>query len=98
MKTLLLLLSLSLASASVASAQTTITITTAQEDAEFMARTGILRHCRRNGWSVEGIGMSSVSADAAIKRSCYWGLRPVREIGVARSPLTGRWYAVVRYK
>jgi hypothetical protein len=74
---------------------TTITITTAQTEAEGMARTGILRHCGRNGGRAEGIGFSTVSADHAIRNSCYWGQRKPREIGVARGPRG--WYACVRY-
>ena len=98
MKTVLLFLALIVSSFGVQAAETvtTITITTAQQDAETMARTGILRHCGRSGGILEGIGMSSVSADAAIRRCCYWG-RPYREIGIARSR-SGVWYAVVRYK
>ena len=98
MKTVLLFLALIVSSFGVQAAETvtTITITTAQQDAETMARTGILRHCGRSGGILEGIGMSSVSADAALRRCCYWG-RPYREIGIARSR-TGVWYAVVRYK
>ena len=99
MKTLLLSLAIALASCTVQAAEsvTTITImTTAQQDAETMARTGILRHCRTAGGCVEGIGMSSVSADAAIRRCCFWG-RPYREIGVARSR-SGVYFAVVRYR
>lgn len=74
---------------------TTITITTAQQEAEVMARTGILRHCGRNGGRAEGIGFSTVSADHAIKSCCYWNQRKPREIGVARGPRG--WYACVRY-
>ena len=74
---------------------TTITITTAQQEAEGMARTGLLRHCGRNGGRAEGIGFSTVSADHAIRNSCYWGQRKPREIGVARGPRG--WYACVRY-
>jgi hypothetical protein len=68
----------------------------AQADACEMARTGVFRH--RGGRGVEGIGMSSESADAAIRRCCFWNTRPVREIGVCRSVRTGRWYACVRYR
>jgi len=98
MKSVLLFLTLVLSSFAVQAADsvTTITITTAQQDAETMARTGILRHCGRSGGILEGIGMSSVSADAALRRCCYWG-RPYREIGLARSR-SGIWYAVVRYR
>ena len=99
MKVFFLVLSLVLSSActvQAAESVTTIVITTAQQDAETMARTGILRHCRTAGGCVEGIGMSSVSADAAIRRCCFWG-RPYREIGVARSR-SGMYFAVVRYR
>ena len=99
MKVFFLVLSLVLSSVctvQAAESVTTIVITTAQQDAETMARTGILRHCRTAGGCVEGIGMSSVSADAALKRCCYWG-RPYREIGIARSR-SGMYFAVVRYR
>ena len=99
MKVFCLVLSLVLSSActvQAAESVTTIVITTAQQDAETMARTGILRHCGRSGGILEGIGMSSVSADAAMKRCCYWG-RPYREIGIARSR-SGVYFAVVRYR
>lgn len=65
----------------------------AQDDANEMARTGILAH--KGGRGVEGIGMSSVSADHAIRNCCYWGTRKVKEIGVARGPRG--WFACVRY-
>ena len=97
MKSVLLFLALVLSSFGVQAAESvTITITTAQADAETMARTGVLRHCGRSGGILEGIGMSSVSADAALRRCCYWG-RPYREIGIARSR-SGVYFAVVRYK
>lgn len=97
MKNVLLFLTLALAVCTVQAAETvTIVIDgSAQADACEMARTGILRH--RGGRGVEGIGMSSESANAAIRRCCFWGTRPVREVGVCRA-LTGRWYACVRYR
>ena len=98
MKSVLLFLALVLSSFAVHAAETvtTITITTAQADAETMARTGILRHCRTAGGRLEGIGCGS-SREEAIRNCCYWG-RPYIEIGVARSIRTGRYFAVVRYK
>ena len=67
MKSALLFLALVVSSFGVQAAESvTITITTAQADAETMARTGVLRHCGRSGGILEGIGMSSVSADAAL--------------------------------
>jgi hypothetical protein len=98
MKSALLFLALILSSFAVQAAEsvTTITITTAQQDADTMARTGVLRHCRTAGGRLEGIGSGS-SREQAIRNCCYWG-RPYIEIGVARSIRTGRYFAVVRYK
>ena len=72
-----------------------VNISSAQSDAEQMARTGILRHCGRNGGRREGIGFSSVSADAALRNCCYFGRYRIVEKGVARGPKG--WYAVLRY-
>lgn len=47
------------------------------------------------GGRAEGVGFSTVSADDAIRRCCYWGKRPVRDIGVARG--RNGWYATVIY-
>ena len=97
MKSVLLFLALALMGCTVQAAETvTIVIDgSAQADACEMARTGVLRH--RGGRGVEGIGMSSESADAAVRRCCFFGTRAVREIGVCQSR-TGRWYACVRYR
>lgn len=98
MKTLLLSLAIALASCTVQAAEsvTTITITTAQQDAETMARTGILKHCRTAGGRLEGIGCGA-SREQAIRNCCFWG-RPYIDLGVARSIRTGRYYACVRYR
>ena len=73
-----------------------VTISSAQDDAETMARTGILRHCGKNGGRREGIGFSSSSPDAAVKACCYYGRYRIVERGVARGPRG--WYAVLRYE
>jgi len=73
-----------------------VNVTTAQDDANEIARTEIFRHRGRNGGCFEGIGMSSVSADHAIRSCCFWSQRKPRDIGVSRSR-RGVWYAVVRY-
>jgi hypothetical protein len=73
-----------------------INVTSAQADAETMARTGVLRHCGRNGGRREGIGFSTVSADDAVKRCCYYGRYRIVEKGVARGPRG--WFAVLRYE
>lgn len=79
----------------------TTTIVSAQEAAEQMARTGVLRHCGRAGGRREGIGFSSSSPDAAIRNCCYYadamrGRYRIVERGVARGPRG--WFAVVRYE
>ena len=84
--------------ASVAQADTrtrTVTVTrSAQEDADYMARTGILRH-RGGQQGYEGIGYSTVSGEAACRASCYWGKRKVKEVAVSRG--ARGWFACVRY-
>lgn len=87
MKTLLLILCLSVTGVPTVAP-------TAQQDAEVMARKGVLAHCNRG--RREGIGFSPISSDAAIKNCCFWGKYRVREIGVARG--RSGWYAVVRYE
>lgn len=79
----------------------TTTIVTAQDSAEQMARTGVLRHCGRTGGRREGIGFSTVSADAAVRSCCYFqdamrGRYRIVEKGVARGPRG--WFAVLRYE
>lgn len=48
------------------------------------------------GGRFEGVGFSSLSGDDAVRRSCYWGQRPVQEVGVARG--FDGWYACVIYR
>jgi hypothetical protein len=73
-----------------------VTISSAQQDAEEMARTGVLRHCGRNGGRREGIGFSTSSPDAAIRNCCFYGRYRIVEKGVARGPRG--WFAVIRYE
>lgn len=77
-------------------AQTTTTRarSTAQQDAETMARTGVLQHCGRAGGAVEGIGFGQ-SRESAIKNCCYWGQRKPKEIGTCKGHRG--WFACVRY-
>ena len=80
---------------------TVVNVTSAQADAERMARTGILRHCGTAGGRREGIGFSTVSADAAVQACCFYrdaqrGRYRIVERGVARGPRG--WYAVLRYE
>ncbi|NBX72744.1 MAG: hypothetical protein EBQ89_00400 [Alphaproteobacteria bacterium] len=73
----------------------------AQQAAEQMARTGVLRHCGRAGGRREGIGFSSVSAGAALRACCFSreaerGIYRIVDEGVARGPRG--WFAVRRYE
>jgi hypothetical protein len=75
----------------------TVTVTTAQQDAEQMARTGVLRHCGRSGGRREGIGVGS-TPEQALKNSCFYGKYRIVEKAVAWSPMRRAWFAVVRYE
>ena len=77
-----------------------VNISSAQQDAEAMARTGVLRHCGTAG-KREGIGFSSSSALAAERACCFYndamrGRYRIVEKGVARGPRG--WFAVIRYE
>lgn len=69
----------------------------AQDHAQALACSGGFEHCRRHGGYYEGIGFSTVSPSAAVRRSCYWGVRKPREVGTAYCPQRKGWVAVVRY-
>ena len=74
---------------------TTVTTETAQQDADEMARTGILAH-RGNCGCLEGVGMAD-TRERAIARCCYWNTgHEVIEVGTARGRC-GKWFACVRY-
>lgn len=92
--------------AATASAQETIVVhdpvvIDAQTQAEEMARTGALKHCRNNGGVIEGIGFSSAGPDQAVANCCFYreaqkGRYVIVERGVARGPRG--WFAVLRYR
>jgi len=70
----------------------------AKQKAQQQAAEG---RCRHVGGSMgnaqyEGVGFSTVSADHAISRCCYWGQRQAVGIGVARGH--NGWYATVLYR
>jgi hypothetical protein len=71
-----------------------VVVQSAQDAAVILARRGSLVHTGCG--QTEGIGFSTVSADAAIHNCCYWGRRTPIDIGVARGPRG--WFAVVRYR
>lgn len=75
-----------------------VNISSAQIDADEMARTGILRHCGRNGGRREGIGFSTAGPDAACRACCYYGRYRIVEKAVAWSPVRRGWFAVIRYE
>lgn len=92
--------------AATASAQETIVVhdpvvIDAQSQAEDMARTGALKHCRNNGGVIEGVGFSSAGPEQAIANCCFFreakaGRYVIVERGVARGPRG--WFAVLRYR
>lgn len=70
-------------------------IVTAQDHAVVLARRGALVH---SGCSqTEGIGVGS-TPEQARRNCCFFGKRQIVEEGVAYSPVTRRWYAVIRYR
>jgi hypothetical protein len=74
-----------------------VVFSSAQQDAEEMARTGILRHCGRNGGVREGIG-TGPTPDAAMRNCCFYGRYRIVERGVAYSPSRRQWFACIRYE
>lgn len=74
-----------------------VVISSAQDDAEVMARTGVLRHCGRNGGRREGIGCGA-TPEQAMQNCCYYGRYRIVERGVAYSPVRRMYFAVIRYE
>ena len=70
-------------------------IVTAQDHALVLARRGALVHSSCG--QTEGIGCGS-TPEAARRNCCYFGKRVIVEEGIAYSPVTRRWYAVIRYR
>ena len=75
----------------------TVLISSVQVDADEMARTGVLRHCGRNGGRREGIGMGA-TPEAALRNCCFYGKYQIVEKAVAWSPVRRMWFAVIRYR
>ena len=75
-----------------------VNISSAQNDAEIMARTGVLRHCGTAGGRREGIGFSTAGPDAAERNCCFYGRYRIVEKGVAYSTSRRGWFAVIRYE
>jgi hypothetical protein len=82
------------ASGVVSGVQTSI----AQSKANTQASQGHMRHIGGSfgAGRYEGVGFSSVSAEDAIRRCCYWGRRTPVDIGVSRG--ANGWYATVLYQ
>lgn len=70
----------------------------AKQKATQQASEGRMRHVGGSMGSgrYEGVGFSTVSADDAIRKCCYWGQRTAIGIGVARG--NNGWYATVLYR
>jgi hypothetical protein len=70
----------------------------AQQKAEIAARGQIRGHVGGGlgGANYEGVGFSNVSPQHSIKNCCYWGTRPVAQIGVSKGN-DGVWYSCVLY-
>lgn len=95
-----LLVCLFVACAVTANADTTVvarrgSVISAQDHAVVIARRGSLVHssCGQR----EGIGTGS-TPEAARRNCCFYGTRVIVEEGVAYSPITRRWFAVIRYR
>ena len=98
MRFLALLLLLTLSSAAVADTNVyarKVTIVSAQDHALVLARRGTLVHS--NCSQTEGIGMGS-TAESARRNCCYFGRKVIIDEGVAYSPTTRKWFAVIRYR
>lgn len=69
----------------------------AQSKANQAASRGIKGHVGGGlgGARYEGVGWSTSSAESALQSCCYWGSRPVAQMGVARGH--DGWYACVLY-
>jgi hypothetical protein len=70
-------------------------VISAQEHATIIARRGTLVHSQCS--QTEGIGMGS-TPEQARRNCCFFGKKVIVEEGVAYSPVTRRWYAVIRYR
>jgi len=70
----------------------------AKQKAAQQASEGRMRHVGGSMGSgrYEGVGFSTVSADDAIRKCCYWGQRTPVGIGVSRG--NNGWYATVLYR
>ena len=71
------------------------TVITAQDHAVIIARRGSLVHSQCS--TTEGIGMGS-TPEQARRNCCYFGRKVIIEEGIAYSPVTRRYYAVIRYR
>jgi len=83
-----------LACLTVEAAKPTVIIS-AQDHATIIARRGVLVHSQCNRY--EGIG-TGATPEQARRNCCFFGQRQIVEEGVAYSPTTRRWFAVIRYR
>ena len=71
----------------------------AQQKAQQAASSNLRGHLNNQlgGARYEGVGWSSISPRSAVQNCCYWGTRPVAQIGVSKGQ-DGCWYACVLYQ
>ena len=71
----------------------------AQSKASQAASMGLQGHLGGSlgGARYEGVGWSTRGPQDAVQRCCYWGQRPVSQIGVSQGS-NGCWYACVLYR
>ena len=71
----------------------------AQQKAQQAASSSVRGHLNNQlgGARYEGVGWSSISPQSAVQNCCYWGTRPVAQIGISQSR-DGCWYACVLYQ
>jgi hypothetical protein len=73
---------------------TTISLS-AYESASISAQEGRMAH-RGGVYAYEGVGYSTVSADAALRNCCYYGQKTIVESAVVRG--VNGWFACIRYR
>lgn len=67
----------------------------ALESATISAQFGVAAH-RGGSYAFEGVGFSSVSADAALRNCCFYGQRQIVESAVVQG--NRGWFACIRYR
>lgn len=74
---------------------TTSSNLSAYESASISAQEGRMAH-RGGSYAYEGVGYSTISADAALRNCCYYGQKTIVESAVVRG--ANGWFACIRYR